>query len=49
MEVLAVFERILVPVDFSDKSAKSLDAAIEMAKLHHARLMLLHVIETLGI
>ena len=42
-----MFEHILVPVDFTDKSAKSLDVAINMAGLHRARLTLLHVIETL--
>jgi len=42
-----VFDHILVPVDFSDKSARSLDVAIQMASLYRSRLTLLHVIETL--
>jgi nucleotide-binding universal stress UspA family protein len=45
--VIDVFEHILVPVDFTDKSAKTLDVAIKMADLYRARLTLLHVIETL--
>jgi nucleotide-binding universal stress UspA family protein len=46
-EVIDVFDHILVPVDFSDKSARSLDVAIQMANLYRSRLTLLHVIETL--
>lgn len=42
-----MFDHILVPVDFTDKSARSLDVAIEMANLYRSRLTLLHVIETL--
>ena len=42
-----MFDHILVPVDFTDKSAKALEAAIKMADLYRARLTLLHVIETL--
>lgn len=42
-----MFDHILVPVDFTDKNAKALDVAIDMAKLYHSRLTLLHVIETL--
>jgi universal stress protein A len=45
--VIDVFDHILVSVDFTDKSAKMLDVAINMADLYRARLTLLHVIETL--
>ena len=45
--MIDVFDHILVPVDFTDKSAKALEAAIKMADLYRARLTLLHVIETL--
>ncbi len=46
-EGLDVFDHILVPVDFTEKSARSLDVAIQMAKSYRSRLTLLHVIETL--
>ena len=42
-----MFGHILVPVDFTDKSAKSLAVAIQMATAYRSRLTLLHVIETL--
>lgn len=42
-----MFDHILIPVDFTEKNAKSLDVAIQMADLYHSRLTLLHVIETL--
>jgi nucleotide-binding universal stress UspA family protein len=42
-----VFDHILVPVDFTDKNARALDVAIQMAKSFRSRLTLLHVIETL--
>lgn len=47
IEVTNVFNHILVPVDFTEKSTQSLDVAIQMATLYHAHLTLLHVIETL--
>lgn len=40
------FQHILVPVDFTEKNAASLDIAFEMAVERQARLTLLHVIET---
>ena len=42
-----MFGHILVPVDFTDKSARALDTAIRMATANRSRLTLLHVIETL--
>jgi len=42
-----VFGHILVPIDFTDKSAKALDAAMRLAAADGSRLTLLHVIETL--
>ena len=42
-----MFDHILVPVDFTDKNARALDVAIQMAKSFRSRLTLLHVIETL--
>ena len=42
-----MFGHILVPVDFTDKSARGLDVAVRMATADRSRLTLLHVIETL--
>ena len=39
------FEKVLVPVDFSDNSHASLQYAVEFARQHHSRLILLHVVE----
>jgi universal stress protein A len=39
------FERVLVPVDFSDTSRKALEAALPFARQFGASLTLLHVIE----
>jgi len=38
-------KNILVPIDFSDSSRRSLDYALELAKLCRAKLMLLHVVD----
>ena len=45
------FERILVPVDFSDHSNEALDTAIQIAKLFGSKIHLLHCyhIQTAGI
>jgi universal stress protein A len=45
------FERILVPVDFSDHSKEALDTAIELAELFGSTIHLLHCyhIQTAGI
>jgi nucleotide-binding universal stress UspA family protein len=42
---IKLFERILVPVDFSDHSKKSLAYAKDIANSYNANLQLLHIIE----
>lgn len=39
-------KNILVPIDFSEHSKKSLNYAMELAKLYNAKLQLLHIIDT---
>lgn len=39
---------ILHPTDFSDSSTHALHIAVDLARLHQARLLVLHVVETLG-
>jgi nucleotide-binding universal stress UspA family protein len=39
------FEKVLVPVDFSENSHASLQYAVEFARRHNSRLILLHVVE----
>ena len=39
------FKKILVPIDFSDRSYISIKYAKEIAKLYNSKLQLLHVIE----
>jgi nucleotide-binding universal stress UspA family protein len=39
-----MFQKILVALDYSDRSQQALDEAIEFAKLTHAKIMLLHVL-----
>jgi universal stress protein A len=41
-------KRLLVPVDFSDSSAKALDFAIDFARMHKAEVLLVHVIEPMN-
>jgi nucleotide-binding universal stress UspA family protein len=41
-----MFQRILVPVDLTQKSLAAVDAAFELSKKSKARVDLLHVIET---
>ncbi len=41
-------KRLLVPVDFSESSAKALDFAIDLALMHRAELLLVHVIEPMN-
>jgi nucleotide-binding universal stress UspA family protein len=45
--VLAMFKRILCPIDFSDPSLKALEYALSLAKEADADLLLIHVIEGL--
>ncbi|KAF0249781.1 MAG: UspA domain-containing protein [bacterium] len=42
----AIIKNILVPIDFSEHSKKSLAYAMELATLYHAKLQLLHIIDT---
>jgi nucleotide-binding universal stress UspA family protein len=42
-----MFERILVPVDLTEKSLAAVDAALEIAVRSRAEVSLLHVIETI--
>jgi universal stress protein A len=42
-----MFERILVPVDLTDKSLKAVDMAYDFASSLGAEVVLLHVIETI--
>jgi len=42
-----MFQRIVVPVDLSDRSIPAVDAAFELARLTNAEVLLLHVIEVI--
>ena len=42
-----MFQRILVPVDLTEKSVAAVDLACELALQSRAEIMLLHVIETI--
>ena len=44
---MSMFKRILVPVDFSEKSPGSVDVACRLAAGNHGEIILLHVIETI--
>lgn len=44
-----MYERILVPVDGSPTSTRGLDEAIRLARLTHAHLRLVHVVDELPI
>ena len=44
----AVFEHILVPVDFTTKNTRAINLARELAVQNQARITLLHVIETIS-
>ena len=43
------FQHILVPVDFSAANREALEIVFELATRNHARVTLLHVIETLDV
>jgi len=43
-----MYERILVPIDGSPTSARGLDEAIRMAKLTHATLRLIHIVDPIA-
>src|SRR5262245_51492269 len=47
--MLSRFGHILVPVDFTEKNLPALDIAFELAVANHARVTLLHVVETMDI
>src|SRR5262249_61133345 len=40
-----VFKRILVPLDLSARNRRTIDTARELARLHGARVTLLHVVQ----
>ena len=44
-----MFKRILVPVDLTDKSARAIAVALELAQYDNGAITLLHVIETLDV
>lgn len=44
-----MFERILVPVDLSERAAEPVRVAGEMARVHGSAVTLLHVIETVDL
>ena len=43
----ALFNQILVPLDFSKKNAAALQIALRLAKQNHSHVTLMHVIETI--
>ena len=43
-----MYQRILVPIDGSATSNHALQEAIKFARLHHAQLKLIHVLEDMG-
>ncbi|NKI94270.1 universal stress protein [Rhizobacter sp. SG703] len=43
-----MYQRILVPVDGSDTSNHGLDEAVQLAKLTHAKLRLVHMVDELS-
>lgn len=43
------FTHILVPVDFTEKNRPALEIAFDLAIANHARVTLLHVIETMDV
>ena len=40
-----MFKRILVPLDLSARHKRTIDTARDLAELHHARVILLHVVQ----
>lgn len=43
------FQHILIPVDFTEKNLPALEIAVDLAVANHARVTLLHVIETIDV
>lgn len=43
-----MYQHILVPVDFSERNPQALAVAVEMARLGHGRVSLLHVIKLIS-
>jgi universal stress protein A len=44
-----MFKNILIPVDFTEKNEAAIEATSEIAKMHHADITLLHVIEKIDL
>jgi nucleotide-binding universal stress UspA family protein len=42
----AVFKRILVPIDLSDRNTRTIDVALELARQNRALVILCHVIQS---
>jgi universal stress protein A len=47
--MLPRFQHLLVPVDFTEKNLAAIDIAFDLAVANHARVTLLHVIETVEV
>jgi universal stress protein A len=47
--MLQRFQHILIPVDFTEKNLSALEIAVDIAVANHARVTLLHVIETIDV
>jgi universal stress protein A len=47
--MLPRFQHLLVPVDFTEKNLAAIDIAFDLAVANHARVTLLHVIETVDV
>lgn len=43
----SLFQKILLPLDFTEKNAAAVDVCLELAKQNRSRLMFIHVIETI--
>ena len=43
-----MFQTILVPVDFTEKNRQAIDVAVDIARVRHGQVILLHVIEMIA-